>query len=51
MEDEQVTVLVFLDFSQAFDMVIHGLLFCKLRNLQNFSDGAWMLVDTVCKMW
>jgi hypothetical protein len=25
---------------------IHGLLFCKLRNLQNYSDGAWMLVDS-----
>jgi hypothetical protein len=33
MEDGQVTVFVILDFSQAFDMVIHGLLLCKLRNL------------------
>jgi hypothetical protein len=30
MEDKQVTVLLFLDFSQAFDMVVHGLLLCKL---------------------
>jgi hypothetical protein len=39
-------VLVLLDFSQAFDLVIHELLLCKLRNLQNYSDGAWMLVDS-----
>jgi hypothetical protein len=50
-------VLVLLDFSQAFHMVIHGLLFCKLRNLQNYSDGALMMVDLsewldpVCEMW
>jgi hypothetical protein len=42
----QVTVLVLLDFSQTFDMVIHGLLLCKLRNLQNYSDGDRMLVDS-----
>jgi hypothetical protein len=46
LEDGQVTVLVLLDFSQAFDMVIHGLLLCKLKNLQNYSDGARMLVDS-----
>jgi hypothetical protein len=32
MEDGQVTVLLLLDFSQAFNMVVHGLLLCKLRN-------------------
>jgi hypothetical protein len=46
LEDGQVTVLVLLDFSQAFDMVIHGLLLCKLKNLQNYTDGARMLVDS-----
>jgi hypothetical protein len=47
MEDGQITVLVLLlDFSQAFDMVIHGLLLCKLKNLQNYSDGARILVDS-----
>jgi hypothetical protein len=46
MEDGQVTVLVLLDFSQAFDMVIYGLLLCKLKNLQNYTDGARMLVDS-----
>jgi hypothetical protein len=30
MEDGQVTVLLLLDFSQAFDMVVRGLLLCKL---------------------
>jgi hypothetical protein len=37
-------VLMLLDFSQVFDIVIHGLLLCK--NLQNYSDGARMLVDS-----
>jgi hypothetical protein len=48
MEDGQLTVLVLLDFSQAFDMVVHGLLLLlfKLRNPQNYSDGAQMLVDS-----
>jgi hypothetical protein len=47
MEDRQVTVLVLLDFSQIFHMVIHRLLLCKLKNLQNYSDeAARMLVDS-----
>jgi hypothetical protein len=46
MEDGQVKVLVLLDFSQAFVMIIHGLLLCKLKNLQNYSHGAQMLVDS-----
>jgi hypothetical protein len=46
MEVEQVTALVLLDFSQAFDMVIHGLLLCNLKNLQNYSDVARKLVDS-----
>jgi hypothetical protein len=46
MEDGQVTVLLLLDFSQAFDMVVHGLLLCKLRNAQNCSVGAGMLVGS-----
>jgi hypothetical protein len=46
MEDGQVTELLLLDFSQAFDMVVHGLLLCKLRNTQtqNYLVGAGMLV-------
>jgi hypothetical protein len=32
MEDGQVMVLLLLDFSQAFDMVVHELLLCKLHN-------------------
>jgi hypothetical protein len=46
MEDGKVTVLVLLDFSQAFDMVIHGLFLYKLKNLQYYSYGARMLVDS-----
>jgi hypothetical protein len=46
MEDGQVTVLLLLDFSQAFDMVMHGLLFCKLRNAQNYAVGADLLVES-----
>jgi hypothetical protein len=41
MEDGQVTVLLLLDFSQVFDMVVHRLL---LRNAQNYSDGADMVL-------
>jgi hypothetical protein len=46
MKDGQVTVLVRLDFSQAFDMVIQGLLLRNLTNLQNYSDGARMLLGS-----
>jgi hypothetical protein len=48
MEDGQVTVLLLLDFSQAFDMLVHGLLLCKLRNAQNYSVGAlvcWRVIS------
>jgi hypothetical protein len=34
------------DFSQAFDMVVHGLLLCNLRNAQNYSVDAGMLVGS-----
>jgi hypothetical protein len=44
MEDGQVTVLLLLDFSEAFDMVVHGLL---LRNAQNYSVDAGMLVGHI----
>jgi hypothetical protein len=46
MEDGQVTVLVLVDFSEASDMVIHKLLLRKLKNLQNYSNGAQMLVGS-----
>jgi hypothetical protein len=46
MEDGQVTVLLLLHFSQAFDMVVHGLLLCMLRNAQNCSVGAGILVGS-----
>jgi hypothetical protein len=44
MVDGQVTVLLLLDFSQAFDIVVHELLLCKLQNALNYSVGAGMLV-------
>jgi hypothetical protein len=46
LEDVQVTVVLLLDFSQAFDMMVHGLLLCKLRNTKNYSVGAGMLVGS-----
>jgi hypothetical protein len=46
MEEEQVTMLLLLDFSQAFDIVVHGLLLCKLRHAQNYLVGAGMLVGS-----
>jgi hypothetical protein len=44
MKDGQVTLMLLLVFSQAFDMVVHGLLLCKLQNAQNYSVGAGRLV-------
>jgi ribonucleases P/MRP protein subunit RPP40 len=38
------TLLLLLDFSQAFDMVVHEPLLCKLRNAQNYSVSAGVLV-------
>jgi hypothetical protein len=46
MEDGKVTVLLLLDFSQAFNMVVHELLLWKLRNAQNYLVGAGMLVGS-----
>jgi hypothetical protein len=36
----------YLDFSQAFDMVVHGLLLRKLQNAQNYSVGAGVLAGS-----
>jgi hypothetical protein len=47
MDDGQVTVLLLLDFLHPFDMVvIYGLLLCMLRNAQNYSVDAGMLVGS-----
>jgi hypothetical protein len=35
-----------LDFSHAFDIVVHELLLCKLRSAQNYSVCAGMLVES-----
>jgi hypothetical protein len=44
MENGQVTVLLLLDFSQAFEIVVHELLLCKLLNALNYLVGAGMLM-------
>jgi hypothetical protein len=44
MEDEQVTVLLLLNFSQSFNMVVYGLLLCKLQNAQHYSVGGHISV-------
>jgi hypothetical protein len=43
LEDKQVTVLVMLDFTQAFDMIAHDLMVSKIRGSQSYSDGATAL--------
>jgi hypothetical protein len=40
LEDRQATVLTMLDLAQAFDMIAHDLLVCKMRASQRYSDGA-----------
>jgi hypothetical protein len=45
MGNGQKTVLVLSDFSQAFEMIIHGLLLCKLKNRQNYSDVGGLLPE------
>jgi hypothetical protein len=47
LEDRQVTVLVMLDFTQAFDMIAHDLMVCKIRGSQSYSDGATALFGWV----
>jgi hypothetical protein len=44
-------MLVLLNFSQSFYIVTHGLLLCKLKNFQNYLDGARMLVDPTIAEW
>jgi hypothetical protein len=40
VEESQATVLFLLDFSQAFDMVVHELLLCRMKSSYNQSDEA-----------
>jgi hypothetical protein len=46
LEDGQATVLVMLDFTQAFDMIAHDLMVCKMRASQRYSDGATALLGS-----
>jgi len=46
LEEGQATVLVLLDFSQAFDTVVHKLLTCKLSNEHNYSTESERLLDS-----
>jgi hypothetical protein len=48
MENGKVNVLLLLDLSQTFDMVVHGLLLCKLRNAQNYGGVISRL--TICSV-
>jgi hypothetical protein len=44
LEDEQVIVLVMLDFTQAYDMIAHDLMSWKMRASQRNSDEATALL-------
>jgi hypothetical protein len=46
LEDGQATVLVILDFTQAFDMNTHDLMVCNMRASQRYSDGATVLLGS-----
>jgi len=39
MDSKQLSIMVFLDMSNAFDSIRHNILLCKLQNL-DFSQGA-----------
>jgi hypothetical protein len=40
LEDRHATVLVMLDFTQAFDIIAHDLMVHKMRAFQRYFDGA-----------
>jgi hypothetical protein len=44
IEDGPAIVLVMRDFTQAFDMIAHDLMECKMRGSQRYSDGATALL-------
>jgi hypothetical protein len=46
LEDGQATVLVMLDFTQAFDMIAHDLMVCKMGAYQRYSDAATALLGS-----
>jgi hypothetical protein len=43
LEDRHATVLVMLDFTQAFDIIAHDLMVHKMRAFQRYFDGAMAL--------
>jgi hypothetical protein len=56
LEESQAAVLVLLDLSRVFDMVVHELLLCKMKSSYNQSDEAnnnllrsyfWVIVDSL----
>jgi hypothetical protein len=46
LEEEQTTILVLLDFSQAFDTVVQELAICKLSCEQNYSPESERLLGS-----
>jgi hypothetical protein len=46
LEDGQATVLVMLDFTQAFDMIAHDLMVCTMKASQRYPDGATTLLGS-----
>jgi hypothetical protein len=46
MEDGQAIVLVMLDFTQAFDMIAHYLMVCKIRGSQRSYDKVTTLLGS-----
>jgi hypothetical protein len=46
LKDGQATFLVMLDFTQAFDMMAHDLMVCKMRASQRYSDGVTALLGS-----
>jgi hypothetical protein len=51
LEHGQATILVMLDFTQAFDMIAHDLMACKMRAFERYSDGATALFGSYLFDW
>jgi hypothetical protein len=46
LEDGQASVLVMLNFTQAFDMIAHDLMVCKMRASQRYFNGETALLSS-----